>query len=234
MKTRTKMMLMKQGDNRYRQNPQNNYPSMGYRYMENDDEFEPEMAMNRRGRDSRGRYTRMGGPRTEYNSEGGFRSYGESRYIDHLPPPIYHDMDYERPQQIGFAMPYDESMHYGAEDSPGKHIYMGHAKSTEHSKGLSKEKAHEWVRNMENSDGSTGPHWSMEQTKATQDRLGIKLSPVEFFAAMNMMYSDYCKVARKFNADNPDFYAHMACAFLEDEDAAPHKLSNYYECIVEH
>lgn len=207
MRARTKMMLMKQGSPR-REEETHYYPQEDY----------PNVSY-REG------YT---------HRQGGLQPYNEGWYPHHLPSPVYRDMGYERPQRIGFAMPEDGYMRYGNEEPSSKHIYMGYAKSSESFKGLNKETAHEWVEHMENSDGSTGPHWSMEQTKATQDRLGIKLNPIEFFAAMNMIYSDYCKVARKFNADNPDFYAHMACAFLEDEDAAPHKLSNYYECIVEH
>ena len=45
---------------------------------------------------------------------------------------------------------------------------------------------------------------------------------------MNMMYSDYCRVAEKVGASSLDFYAYMAKAFLDDRDAAPNKLARYY------
>ncbi len=55
----------------------------------------------------------------------------------------------------------------------------------------------------------------------------------EFFVAMNMMYSDYCKVFRKFGVgDKVDFYACMAKAFLDDKDAHTDKLARYYEYVV--
>lgn len=57
-----------------------------------------------------------------------------------------------------------------------------------------------------------------------------------FCLAMNMMYSDYCKVAQKFGADRPEFYAEMAKAFLKDKDFdgnGEEKLWLYYKCIVE-
>jgi hypothetical protein len=54
----------------------------------------------------------------------------------------------------------------------------------------------------------------------------------EFFVAVNMMYSDYCKVAEKMNVSKLDFYGHMAKAFLHDEDAGPHKLMKYMEEVV--
>ena len=40
---------------------------------------------------------------------------------------------------------------------------------------------------------------------------------------MNMMYSDYCQVAKRQSVDTPGFYADMAKAFLEDADAADGK-----------
>lgn len=236
MKTRTKMMLMQQGKDysqkgkvypeEFRYFPQNNYPRMNYM---DDENLEEEMAY-RRSRDSRGRYTRRRGGNMNYGD--GFRPDSEGGYDK--PSSTYRDMDYAEPSQIGFTVPYQDSVSYGPESSSGNHIYMGHAKSLESPKSLNREKAQDWVKHMENADGSQGAHWTMEQAKATQDRLGLKVNSLEFYVALNMMYSDYGKVAKKFNVDNPDFYAHLACAFLEDEDSQEEKLSKYYHYIVEH
>ena len=43
-----------------------------------------------------------------------------------------------------------------------------------------------------------------------------------------------CAVAKKYGVDNAEFFACMAEAFLDDEDAVPDKLAVYYDCIVEH
>ena len=52
-------------------------------------------------------------------------------------------------------------------------------------------------------------------------------------AALNMIYSDYVKVAKKFNVgSNIDFYVDMAKAFLDDKDAGPDKLTKYYQYVV--
>lgn len=241
MKTKTKMMLMQQGKNYPREKGYSEesryYPGMGS-YM-NDEDFEEEMAYqeNRgrgRNRDSRGRYTRRRGRSMNY--EDGFRPDSESGYNKptYYPSSTYRDMEYEEPLPIGFAMPHLNHGSPSSEDSLSNHIYMGHAKTLESSKPLNPEKAQDWVKHMENSDGSRGAHWTMEQAKVTQDKLGLKLNPLEFYVALNMMYSDYGKVAKKFNVDNPDFYAHLACAFLEDEDSQEEKLSKYYYHIVEH
>lgn len=103
--------------------------------------------------------------------------------------------------------------------------------ASEH-KALTKETALEWTGRMQNEDGTTGPHWSMEQTEQARKQRGIDCDPLEFYVTMNMMYSDYCKAAEKVNASSVDFYAYMARAFLEDKDAQPDKLERYYRCIA--
>ena len=100
-------------------------------------------------------------------------------------------------------------------------------------KPLDKAQVVSWVGSMENTDGTHGGHWTMEQTEQVRKQKGIDCDPMMFYAAMNMMYSDYCKVAEKFSASSADFYACMAKAFLDDKDAQPHKLARYYHFIAE-
>ena len=99
--------------------------------------------------------------------------------------------------------------------------------------GMDEHLAKEWTAMMENADGTKGPHWSMEQIKKVIEQRGLHGDPVEIWVAMNMMYSDYCKVAKKLGVNTMDFYAEMARAFLDDKDAGvPDKLTAYYEYIV--
>ena len=107
------------------------------------------------------------------------------------------------------------------------------AHATEH-KALTKETALEWTGRMQNEDGTSGPHWSMEQTEQARKQRGIDCDPLEFYVTMNMMYSDYCKAAEKVNASSVDFYAYMARAFLDDKDAGDGKISRYFSCVVKH
>lgn len=98
---------------------------------------------------------------------------------------------------------------------------------------FSMEAAKEWTKNMKNEDGTSGPHWSVEQTKQIMAQRNISLNPAEFYAALNMIYSDFSPVAKKHGLGGSlDFYVDMAKAFLNDKDAAPGKLSNYYNSIV--
>ena len=100
---------------------------------------------------------------------------------------------------------------------------------------FTRELAQEWVQHMRNADGTTGPHWTMEKTEEARAQRGINCDPLAFWVAMNMVYSDYSKVAEKVNANSMDFYVYMAKAFLEDKDArnqGGEKLARYYEYVV--
>ena len=100
-----------------------------------------------------------------------------------------------------------------------------------------RETAMQWAERMNNADGSTGPHWTMEQTTAVAEGMGISPEEIPRWAwgvTMNMMYSDYYPVAVEFGLNRPEFYAALAKAFLLDKDAPgpTRKLMEYYEHIA--
>lgn len=93
--------------------------------------------------------------------------------------------------------------------------------------------AEEWTSNMENEDGTVGPHWSFENAKEIMARKQISGSPIDFYCCLSMMYSDYCGVAKKFGVDTLDFYVSMAEAFINDKDAGGEdKVAAYYEFVA--
>ena len=102
-----------------------------------------------------------------------------------------------------------------------------------HMREVDEETAMEWVEGMQNADGSKGPHYKIDQVEQWRSTNCMDCDKWEFFVAVNMMYSDYCKVAEKMNISKLDFYGHMAKAFLNDEDAGPHKLQKYMAEIAE-
>ena len=57
-------------------------------------------------------------------------------------------------------------------------------------KPFTQEEAKEWTITMQNVDGTTGPHWTMEQTNQIMTQRGINCDTAEFYATMNMVYSD--------------------------------------------
>lgn len=100
-----------------------------------------------------------------------------------------------------------------------------------------RETAMQWAANMQNADGTTGPHWTMEQTTAVAESMGIQgyeIPRLAWDVTMNMMYSDYYPVAVEFGLNRPEFYAALAKAFLLDKDGPgpEQKLMAYYEHIA--
>ena len=99
---------------------------------------------------------------------------------------------------------------------------------------FTEEDAIAWSARMENTDDTTGQHWPMEQTTADMRSRGLHYDPAVWYAAMNMIYSDYFKTAKKHGVNTVEFFADMTDAFLDDKDAgAPEeKISAYYHCVV--
>ena len=87
----------------------------------------------------------------------------------------------------------------------------------------------EYVGRLVNVDGTTGAHWTMEQVEPFRKAHAPHADPEEFWASMNMFYSDYCMVAKQYGADKPEFYAAMAKAFMDDPDGGKHRIRRYYE-----
>lgn len=96
-----------------------------------------------------------------------------------------------------------------------------------------------WKHSMENEGGTHGEHFTKEQVKQMARQHGINFSEFDektLCLAVNMMYSDYCKVAQKYGVNRIEFYIDMAKAFLKDKDfdgSPEEKLWLYYKCIVE-
>lgn len=106
----------------------------------------------------------------------------------------------------------------------------------ERPKELTEKKAKKWADHMQNADGTTGAHWSMEQVEQLIEKEPDlqEYNPADVFAAINMFYSDYCEVAKKFGVGNIDFYICMVKAWLDDDDVTDKKskTARYYECVV--
>lgn len=86
---------------------------------------------------------------------------------------------------------------------------------------------------MENTDGTTGPHWTMEQTEIVKNQRGIQWEATEFWVAMNLVYSKYGEIFRTYGVRDKIFlYADIAYAFLNDKDATPGKLARYFTYVV--
>ena len=76
------------------------------------------------------------------------------------------------------------------------------------------------VSNFTNKDGSTGGHWTYEQTTGVMDG---EYHEADWYYILNMVYSDY------FTKDQPDdYYFKLAYDFLKDKDAPVGKAKKYF------
>lgn len=157
-------------------------------------------------------------------SSRGMMGYGHERRH-------YDDDDEEyggKPQRM-----YAAGMAWTDDGQGKKHGWKEYDEHREHeeSKEVDEECAMKWVRHMKNGDGSTAPHFKPDLADQMRMAYCPECKKWEWFVAINMMYADYGNVAKKMGVDRDEYYAHMAKAFLMDEDAAPHKLAKYMEVI---
>lgn len=121
-----------------------------------------------------------------------------------------------------------------AYDSREERPRMGFAQRTG-AQPLDMDEAETWVHSMQAGDGAKGGRWTFEETSKFAKPRGMTTEDdmIEFYAVMNMIYSDYGAVAKKHGITTPEFFADMAKAFIEDPDACPEKTAAYFENIVD-
>lgn len=154
---------------------------------------------------------------------------GKEHYIEHLKEQMHEIM--ERPVTLGRA---EEVMVYADAICALHKLDDDHFREATKMIEFTEDDAKAWTAKMENEDGTTGAHWTMEQTDAVANVAGVHVGKLTFWACLNMMYSDYYSVAAKYGLDRPEFYADLAKAFLMDKDAggAEAKMAGYYHGIV--
>lgn len=156
---------------------------------------------------------------------------GKAHYIEQIKEQLHEIM--ERPVTLGHA---EEVTVYADAICALYKLGGDHFRESTKMTEFSREDAMRWAEHMQNADGSNGPHWTMDQTSAVADASGIPhdIPRWAWGVTMNMMYSDYYDVARKFGVNAPEFYAELARAFLMDKDGPgpEEKLCAYYRCIA--
>lgn len=188
--------------------------------------YEPEA---RRRRDSRGRYM-MGGMRMngDYEDDDDDDMRGQTWFPPYGYMPPQNNM--MRPgNSYGDVYAHGTVYAPGAMNKPTEHG----SHEQQHYGEMDEQTARHWVRKMRNADGTPSPHWQPEQVEPLRMQHCPECGKWEFWACMNMMYADYCATAKKMGVDKPEFYAGMAKAFLEDEDAKDNKLMRYMRAVAE-
>lgn len=135
------------------------------------------------------------------------------------------------------------SMYYGRGDRMDNADYAyGGGQRDQHKfkmPKLTKAEKHQWEQSMHNTDGTHGPHYDMAQVVQAAEKVGIRFNEFDekdLALIMNMFYSDYGQVFRKYGVDKPEFYADIAKAYFDDPDGPDpdDKLSRQYHCMLNH
>ena len=75
------------------------------------------------------------------------------------------------------------------------------------------------VSKMENVDGTTGEHWTIQQTTSLATSQGVNINKFDLYYVMNMLYSDFSEVI----GTDATIYLKMAVAYINDPDASKDK-----------
>ena len=181
------------------------------------------------------------GTRSEMNDSPDMRGEGyfvwDNANMPYMPPERY-GQPHDRRNVTDMRQYRNRSMMgEGGEKHHQQQGMIGFGEQDGHGKKLTKEKAEKWVKHMR-TDGQKGEMWTMEDAKELAKPYGITEGQelIDFYAALNMVYSDYCDVAKEWGVDDEMYYAALACAFLYDEDgkAPSEKIAAYYKYVVPH
>ncbi len=158
------------------------------------------------------------------------RMSGYNRYDD---PETYEDR--ERPRRMKRRERYDDWDDDDDERESKSRKKQRHPDSDDwgedYSEHIGESKAREWVMKMRGADGSQGAHFAPEAAEQLRVSHCPDCDRWDFYATVNMLYSDYSHALKKLGMDKPEVYACLSKAFLCDDDAKPGKLARYMKCI---
>lgn len=151
----------------------------------------------------------------------------------------YDRRDYDYNYDMNMSRSYND-MDYARGDRDYDPDYRGEDYNMHQEMKLTKEDIHRWKQKLQNADGTRGEHFDMQQIMHVAEKLGVKMNGFDekdLCIVVNMLYSDYCKVIKKYVPAEKELpaYVEMAKAFLEDADGPKpaEKLALYYYCIAD-
>lgn len=136
------------------------------------------------------------------------------KIIEEAKPENMECLEHVMIDMIDYLKVVDHDMYKHVEHKLYKMAYGNH---------LNKELAHKWVSKMKNKDGTTGPHWTYEQTSVYA---GVH-DKNDWYAIMNMIYSDH--FSPKFDTNT---YIELAKDWITDSDIEEGKALRYYTYVV--
>ncbi|MBQ2871641.1 hypothetical protein IJE86_08065 [bacterium] len=182
-------------------------------------DYEEDMARGGRGRD--GHYPMsQGSTYHPVEAMGRFTGYwGEPQ------------ADYGRGRDYGYD--------YGYDMRGGRYDY-GYDYAGDYGETLSEQELEEWKKKlMQEVEDKDRQFFTKEHIGQKAKQMGVQMKDYteeELVVATAMVYTDYCKTAKKYIGNNMDFFIELARDWLEDKDSAVkggEKLAIYYDCIIE-
>ena len=128
----------------------------------------------------------------------------------------------------------EPTCYYGCERLAWLYIVRDHNTRGE-VRPLTRAEAEAWVASMRNADPAhpRDHRWTWDQTTALLKEKGLPYSAADWYAVLNMLYSDFGVLLAKHGPKEMDAYVELARAFLDDPDAAPNKMARYYRYIAD-
>lgn len=91
---------------------------------------------------------------------------------------------------------------------------------------ISKEDAELIVKKMT----PRGQVWDFSTIKTLLSQKGIDGDLTQYYLVMNMVYNDFYSTAAAYGLQSdPEFFLSLAKDFIQDPDAAPHKVEKYFK-----
>lgn len=193
------------------------YESMGQSDMGYDD-----IDMRRR-RNSRGQYM----PDRGYDREmdGHYGTEGKT----------YHPVEAMGRFTGYWGMPEED---YGRYDMRGRYDY-GYDYAGDYGERLTEDELEEWKKKLlKEVDEKDKQFFTKERIGQKAKQMDVEMKDFtedELVVATAMVYTDYCKTAKKYIGSNMDFYIEIARDWLSDKDSelqGGEKLAVYHDCIV--
>lgn len=156
---------------------------------------------------------------------------------------ILHDKDVTIKEMMEFNAVYDFCRNMARGSVYIENAHDSHEmKKTDHKEThrITKEMANKWLASMENDDGSTGAHWTIQETNKVAELCNVKFEHIkdyEWNVVMNMMYSDHYHTAKSCNKQSDVvFFGSLAKEFLFDKDgkAPSERLYFFWKDVVKH
>ena len=126
----------------------------------------------------------------------------------------------------------------GRYDMRSRYDY-GYDYAGDYGEKLTKEELEEWKKKLlKEVDEKEKQFFTKEHIGQKARQMGVEMKDYneeELVVTTAMVYTDYCKTAKKYIGNNMDFFIEIARDWLEDKDSelkGGEKLAVYYDCII--